>query len=242
MLKKIFCSFALLTFVLFAQDDPTVGNLTYMKIAAGKTASFEKAVGAHVKKYHGKDQWATWGGKVVNGKRGGQYIVGSSGHFWKDYADRKSSKVRDDQWAAIIRNHVVETSGSSFYIKDLEASYNDKSSPMWKTQIFYTKPGKRGEMLSMLRKSAKVREKTNSDESRGVYYNVSGADQDGLVYIVSRMDDLTDMADPPMGLGERWVKVHGQKDWEESLETWWNLFDKTETEVVLRIPSMNTPQ
>jgi len=225
-----------------AQDDPVVGNFSYLKIKSGKAASFEKSVTSHVKKYHGADQWRTWGAKIVSGKRSGQYLVGSGGHYWKDYADRKTTKAHDDQWEAIINNHVEETSGSMYYAKDLEASYNDRSAPMWRTQIFYTKNGKRGEMTSLLRKSAKVREKTGSEVSRGVYYNITGGEQNGMVFITTRMDDLSDMAGPSMGLGERWIKVHGQKDWDKTMETWPTLFDKSETEVVQRIPGMNTPQ
>ena len=155
--------------LMIGQDDPVVGNFSYLKIKPGKAASFEKAVASHVKRYHGADQCRTWGGKVVSGKRSGQYLVGSGGHYWKDYAERKTTKAHDDQWEAIINNHVESTSGSIYYVKDLEASYNDRSAPMWRTQIFYTNPGKRGDMTSLLRKSAKVRAETNSDESRGVF-------------------------------------------------------------------------
>ena len=228
--------------LMIGQDDPVVGNFSYLKIKPGKAASFEKAVASHVKRYHGADQWRTWGGKVVSGKRSGQYLVGSGGHYWKDYAERKTTKAHDDQWEAIINNHVESTSGSVYYVKDLEASYNDRSAPMWQTQIFYTNPGKRGDMTSLLRKSAKVRAETNSDESRGVFYNVTGGEQNGIVYIATRMDDLGDMVGPSKGLDERWIKVHGQKDWDKVLPTWWTLFHKSETEIVKVIPGMNSPQ
>ena len=113
---------------------------------------------------------------------------------------------------------------------------------MWRTQIFYTNPGKRGDMTSLLRKSAKVRAETNSDESRGVFYNVTGGEQNGIVYIATRMDDLGDMVGPSKGLDERWIKVYGQKDWDKVLPTWWTLFHKSETEIVKVIPGMNSPQ
>ncbi|MBH50724.1 MAG: hypothetical protein VYB52_03580 [Candidatus Neomarinimicrobiota bacterium] len=244
-IKNLLISNMLFASILFGQtnsDEAVVGNLSYLEIHPGKEASFEKAVSAHVKKYHGVDQWSQWGGKVVNGKRGGQYVVGSSGHTWTDYAERKTSKAHNDEWSAIVQRHVKGTSGSTFYVKDNEASYNDRYAPMWVTNIYYTKPGKLQTMQSILRKAAKVREKTKSDFSRGIYYNVSGGDQDGLIYEVSRMDDLSDMEGESPSIMDQWLKVHGQKDWDSMTDSWWGSFSKSETEVVQRIPGMNTPQ
>ena len=40
--------------------------------------------------------------------------------------------------------------GMAFYEKRLEASYNDRSAPMWEAVSYYTKPGHRGTMLEII--------------------------------------------------------------------------------------------
>ena len=79
--------------LIFAQDDPIVASGGYSKIYKGKEASFEKAVSNHVTKWHGADQWPTFAAIVMSGPRSGQYFMGTSNHYWKDYADRKSIKA-----------------------------------------------------------------------------------------------------------------------------------------------------
>lgn len=181
--------------------------------------------------------------KLLVKKRTGQYLIGSGSHYWRDYAERKTTKAHDDEWTKIIRAHVEETSGSIYYVKGIEASYNDVGVyPMWSTNIYYTKPGGKQTMQSVLKKSAKVRAKTKSNFSRGIYYNVTGDAQDGLIYEVNRVSDMSDMAGESLALLDQWLKVHGQKDWDSMTRDWFVSFIKSETEIIQRISAMNSPQ
>ena len=84
MIKKILLLITTVTFnLLVAQKDPVVVSGGYSKIYKGKEASFEKAVTNHVAKWHGPNQWPTFAAKVMTGPRTGQYLMGTSNHFWK---------------------------------------------------------------------------------------------------------------------------------------------------------------
>ena len=226
---------------LFAQNDPIVASGGYSKIYKGKEASFEKAVASHVAKWHGPDQWRTFAAKVMSGPRTGQYFMGTANHYWKDYADRKSIKPHNDEWKKIVDKHVEEQGGMTFYEKRLDASYNDRSSPMWETVSYYTKPGKRGTMLEILRKGAAANRRLRFSESTGVYSQISGGEQDGILLVINRMDSMADMATPSPTIKERWVKVYGEEVFNEAVKDWYDSFTKSESEILKVIPEMTTP-
>ena len=75
VLVLIFCS------GLMAQDSPVVNSGAYSKVYRGKEAAFEKAVSAHVSKWHGEGQWNQFGSKVMSGPRSGQYFIGTTNHY-----------------------------------------------------------------------------------------------------------------------------------------------------------------
>jgi hypothetical protein len=226
---------------IFAQEDPIVVSGGYSKIFKGKEASFEKAVSSHVAEWHGPDQWSTFAARVMSGSRTGQYLMGTTNHYWKDYADRKSIKPHNDEWKKIVDKHVEEQSGMTFYEKRLDASYNDRSAPMWEAVSYYTKPGKRGKMLEILRKGAVASRKVRFKGSTGVYSQISGGDQDGILVVISRMDSMADMALQSPTVRERWVKEYGEKVFDQAVEDWYGSFTKSTSEIVKLIPEMTTP-
>jgi hypothetical protein len=226
---------------IFAQDDPIVASGGYSKIYKGKEASFEKAVSSHVAEWHGPEQWPTFAARVMSGSRTGQYFMGTSNHYWKDYADRKSIKSHNDEWKKIVDRHVEEQGGMAFFEKRLDASYNDRSAPMWEAVYYYTKPGKRGTMLEILRKGADASRRVRFKGSTGVYSQISGGDQDGILMVISRMDSMADMAIPSPTIKERWVKVYGEKAFNQAVKDWYGSFTKSESEILKVIPEMTTP-
>ena len=145
----------------------------------------------------------------MTGPRTGQYLMGTSNHFWKDYADRKTTKSHDDEWENLVNNHVEEHGGMTFFEKKLDESYNDLSAPMWEAVAYYTKPGKRGTMLEILKKGAKANRRVRFDGSTGVFSQISGGEQNGILLVIYRMDSMADMALQSPTIKERWVKVYG---------------------------------
>ena len=170
--------------VLVAQDLPIVNSAAYSKVYKGKEAAFEKAVSAHVSKWHGVDQWNQFGSRVMTGPRAGQYFIGTTNHYWKDYADRKTTKAHDDEWENLVNKHVEDQGGMTFFEKQLDASYNDRSAPMWEAVAYYTKPGKRGTMLEILKKGANANRRVRYDGSTGVYSQISGGEQNGILLVI----------------------------------------------------------
>ena len=226
---------------LVAQADPIVASGGYSKIYKGKEASFEKAVSSHVAKWHSAEQWPTFAAIVMSGPRSGQYLMGTSNHYWKDYANRKSIKAHNDEWKKIVDKHVEEQGGMTFFEKRLDASYNDRSTSMWEAVSYYTKPGKRGTMLEILRKGADANRRVRFKGSTGVYSQVSGGEQDGILLVISRMDSMADMAAPSPTIKERWVKVYGEEVYNQAVKDWYNSFSKSESEILKVIPEMTTP-
>ena len=228
--------------MLVAQADAVAATAGYSKVYKGKEASFRKAVTKHVAKWHGPDQWPTFAARVMNGPRAGQYFMGSSGHYWKDYADRKASKAHNDEWRKVIQMYVEDQSGMMFFEKQLDASYNDRSTPMWQGTIYYTKPGKRGKMLEILREGSKANRRLRHKGSSGVYNVISGGEQDGMLVIVNRMDSMADLAPQTPSIRDRWVQVYGEEVFEQAVKDWYDSFTKSRSEILQFIPEMSTPQ
>ena len=227
--------------IAFAQENPVAASGGYSKVYVGKEAAYEKAVASHVAKWHGPDQWSQFGAKVMTGPRTGQYFTGSTGHYWQDYADRKTTKAHNDNWASITKKYVEDGSGMMFFEKILDASYNDRSAPMSEGTWYYTKPGGRGTMLNILRKAVEANKKSNYDASYAVYVIISGGDQDGLLGLITRMDSMADMAFTGPSVKERWVKAFGEKAWEKDYKDWNSSYTRSTTELVQLIPEMSTP-
>lgn len=151
MKRSITISLITLITIAFAQENPVAASGGYSKVYVGKEVAYEKAVANHIAKWHGPDQWSQFGTRVMSGPRTGQYFTGSTGHYWQDYADRKTTKAHNDNWASITKKYVEDGSGIMFFEKILDASYNDRSAPMWEATWYYTKPGGRGTMINILR-------------------------------------------------------------------------------------------
>ncbi len=227
--------------VLFSQSDPVAATGQYSKVYKGKEAAFEKAVAKHVEKWHGPDQWPTFASVVMNGPRMGQYFMGSTGHYWKDYAERKSSKAHNVEWRNIVHKYVEEQSGMMMFEKKLDASYNDRSTPMWEGTIYYTKPGKRGKMLEIMREGAKANRRLRHKGSTGVYNVISGGEQDGMLVVINRMESMADLAPQTPSIRDRWVKVYGEEVFEQAVKDWYDSYTKSESEILRLLPEMTTP-
>ena len=225
--------------ITFAQENPVAARGRYTKVTKGKEALYEKAYAKHVANFH-VQPWATFAAKVMSGPRTGQYYTGTTGHYWKDYAERVVTKAHRDDRKNFVK-YIEGGSGAMYFEKILDASYNDRSAPMWEVTTYYTKPGARSTMLSVLRKAVEANKKSNYDGSYGVYAVVSGGDQDGLLVLVARMDSMADMAVSGPSVKDRWVKAFGEQSWGKNIKDWRSSYTKSTTEIFQVIPEMSTP-
>ena len=234
VLALVFCS------VLMAQDSPIVTSGSYSKIHQGKEAAFEKAVSAHISKWHGEGQWNQFGSRVTTGPRAGQYMIGTAGHYWKDYDNRVTTDAHDKDWSRITNTFVEESSGMNYFVKNLDASYNDRRSSMARITYYYCKPGGMGKMIEIMKKGKSASEDAKYERSVAVYI-LRGSGRDNVLAVVNRMDGMADMGPGSSTVRERWVAKYGEADFESVLETWRGSYTASVTEIHQLVEGMTTP-
>jgi len=241
MLKRtIVSAVAVVWFVgIHAQDQPIVNSGGYSKVYQGKEAAFVKDVSSHVSEWHGEGQWNQFGSLVLSGPRSGQYFIGTTNHYWKEYDDRVTTDAHDKDWGRILKRYVEESSGMLYYVKVPEASYNDRRSPMFLLTYLYCKPGDVGKKLDLIGKIKEAAENTDYERSWGIY-NVRGGKGSVLV-TVGRMDGMVDMGPAKMSFLDMWVKTFGEETAAEMASTWYDTHTKSVEEIHLLIDSMSTP-
>jgi len=190
MRKSIFIIISTIFGMVLAQDAPTIASVDYLRVKPGKDAAFEKAVATHVSKWHGQGQWSQFGFKVTNGPRAGMYVIGTSGHYWKDYSERVTTKSHDKDWDNIINSFVIKSEGGSFWTYKPELSYKDQLLPMVQITYYYYKPGALENMMAIMKKYKSANEKADYEKSYGIYTKASGG-LDQVWIFVGRMNDLS---------------------------------------------------
>ena len=226
---------------LMAQDSPVVNSASYSKVYAGKEEAFEKAVTAHVSKWHGVGQWNQFGARVMSGPRTGEYVIGTAGHYWKDYDNRVATDDHNKDWARINKTYVEDSSGMNFFVKNLDASYNDRRSPMWTTTYFYCKPGGVGKMINILKKIRSANEASKYERSYGTYVRRASG-RGSVLVLLNRMDGMVDMGPANSTLRERWTAKHGEEDsFDDAVSEWLDSFTHTEAEILQLVEGMTTP-
>ena len=235
---------AILTLILstglMAQDSPIVNSAAYSKVYKGKEAAFEKAVSSHVSEWHGEGQWNQFGSRVTTGPRAGQYMIGTAGHYWKDYDNRVTTDSHDKDWSRITNTFVEESSGMNYFVKNLDASYNDRRSSMATLTYYYCKPGGMGKMIEIMKKGKSANEDAKYERSVAVYI-LRGSGRDNVLAVVNRMDGMADMGPGSSTVRERWVAKYGEADFESVLETWRGSYTASVTEIHQLVEGMTTP-
>ena len=235
VLALIFCS------ALMAQDSPIVNSAAYSKVYKGKEAAFEKAVSSHVSEWHGEGQWNQFGSRVMTGPRAGQYFIGTTGHYWKDYDNRVTTDAHNEDWARINNRFVEEISGQNYFVKNRDASYNDRRAPMWRIRYYYCKPDGVGDMVGILKKIRSANEDAKYERSYGIYHLIASG-RNHVLADVTRMDGMADMGPASSRLKERWDAKYGDEaDFEDAVNTWLNSYTHSETEIHQLVEEMTTP-
>ncbi len=235
VLTLVFVSF------LMAQVSPVVNSGSYAKVYAGKEEAFEKAVTTHVSKWHGVGQWNQFGARVMSGPRTGQYFIGTTNHYWKDYDNRVTTDDHNKDWARINKTYVEESSGMMFFVKNLDASYNDRRSTMWTLTYYYCKPGGVGKLINLLKKIRSANEASKHERSFGTYV-IRSSGRGHVLALVNRMDGMVDMGPANSTLRERWTAKHGEEDnFDDAVNEWLSSYTRSEAEIVQLIEGMTTP-
>ena len=229
--------------ILWSQENPTIMRGGYDKILKGKDQAFQKNVAAHVKKWHGADQWNQYGWRVETGPRTGQYLIGTFNHYWKDFDDRVTSKEHNKDWARITNSYIDDNNkyaGSLFWNLLPELSYNSQPSPKISVTFYYCKDNAFEAMLGILGKLKQANEKAKIDRSYNVYKKEAGGPNDVIAF-VSQINGYRDMAPLSPSLKDRYVAAFGETVWQADYATWTNGVKWSETEILTLIPEISTP-
>ncbi len=229
--------------ILWSQENPTIMRGGYDKVLKGKDKVFQKNVAAHVEKWHGVGQWNQYGWRVETGPRTGQYLIGTFGHYWKDFDERVTTKKHDNDWERITNTYVNqnnEYTGSTFWNLLPEVSYNSKSSPKIAVTFYYCKANVFQSMLGIMGKLKQANEQAEIDVSYNVYQKEAGGPND-VIAVVIQMGGYADMAPVSPSIKDRYIAAFGEEVWQGDYTTWTNGLKWSETEIMTLIPEMSTP-
>ena len=109
--------------ILWSQENPTIMRGGYDKGLKREDEAFQKNVAAHVKKWHGADQWNQYGWRVETGPRTGQYLIATFNHYWKDFDDRVTTKEHDKDWARITNSYIDNNNNKSIDTRIFSISF-----------------------------------------------------------------------------------------------------------------------
>ena len=240
MKRFIFTWLYILVAFIWAQDSPSIMRGGYMKVYQGKESSFEKSVASHVSKWHGLSQWNQYAWRVETGPRTGQYFVGTFGHYWKDFDERKATEAHDTDWGRIQNNYVEGGTGVEYLVKEPDASYNDRRSAMAVITYYYCKPGRRSDMIDIMKKAVVADKAAGFEDSYGVY-RLEASGRNNVLAIVGRMDGMADMGPDNTTIRERWIAKYGEEESNKAGEVWRDSHWNSESAIIQLVESMTTP-
>ncbi len=180
MLKRII-SFAVslvLCAGLYAQDNPNISRLTYLKPKAGQTEKFLAGVKEHTYKYHKKDGHKIRTYRVASGSKTGWYVRSSQPYTWADLDKYTESDAHVAHSAKTINPYVGENIGPMYWAYSEGLSYNPdtsgKPSKMVRVNFTHVNPLMGGEYGELRRQLKEAHEKTDSEDSFSVFSLVHG--------------------------------------------------------------------
>lgn len=214
MKKIIFLLLVCIPFVLIAQTNNVV-NATRIFPKATMVAAFEKALAAHVNKYHSSGKWKWRVYDIETGPDVNGYHIIEGPNSWEDFDKRGDlGKEHMDDWQTNVLPTLSEKN-EEFYVvyrEDLSstaiANYADKIAI---NHVFY-KPGYSGELEEVLKTLKPAWEAGNQNIA---VYELSSSGEAGF-NIVTRYKDGLKERDPSFrtSMKIRYEKINGVGAWQ----------------------------
>ena len=203
---------------LYAQDNPNISRLTYLKPKAGQTEKFLAGVKEHTDKYHKKDGHKIRTYRVASGSKTGWYVRSSQPYTWADLDKYTESDAHVAHAAKTVTPYVGENIGPMYwaYLEDL--SYNPdtsgKPSKMVRINFTHVNPLMDGDYIELRRQLKEAHEKTDSDDSFTVHQLVHGGKMHTYAQVY-RLNCWADMGSsgPQGNIGSRVNEVFGESAW-----------------------------
>ena len=163
---------------LYAQDNPNISRLTYLKPKAGQTEKFLAGVKEHTDKYHKKDGHKIRTYRVASGSKTGWYVRSSQPYTWADLDKYTESDAHVAHTVKTVNPYVSENIGPMYWAYSEGLSYNPdtsgKPSKMVRVNFTHVNPLMGGEYGELRRQLKEAHEKTDSEDSFSVFSLVHG--------------------------------------------------------------------
>lgn len=230
MRKKLIVVIALLCYAtgIFAQAPAVVKPYvmyenSMMKPKQGKQQAFEKAVVAHIAKFHNADPYKARLSRIDVGNNSDGWYIFSMGPCMYSQLDGEpeGNKAHDDDWNLTIEP-LVEQYGETMHWKLNEdisytpAGYLPERVDVWQVKI---KPGQRYRFEELMKKMSKVAKDKNYASSVRVFnndlWNGSGYNA-AIVYGFNKWADL----DMDVQYQQDYEAVYGEGSWVNFWRDW----------------------
>jgi hypothetical protein len=199
----------------------------------GKSAELEKALTAHVQKFHTTSvRWRVL--EIQTGPDAGGYQINEGPGSWEDFDKReKNSDAHSADWSKTVAIYISK-SGTTGYV-----AYNEEYSTVQLTDYsdkiilnhMFIKPGMVGDAMALMAKMKKPW--ADGNESMAVYTTVASGEPQ---IITSRrlkggLKELDPSFNKPMP--ERYRAANGADSWGEYLEDYARIFSSRWSEMLL---------
>jgi len=183
-----------------------------------KTQEFEKALIAHVQKYHTGDwKWNVW--EIQSGPDYGGFMVTEGPLSWEQFDIRGNlGEAHTTDWAKNVAPLTTDKTSSVYSVYNAEMStvaLTDYANKILITHI-YPKPGMVVGTTALINKQKKVW--TQSNESMAVY-TITGSGSPQLLIVDRLKNGLKELGDDYMKpFSARYEQVYGEGSWKYWLE------------------------
>lgn len=231
-MKKFFLLCMLIPLLGIGQKNVVSAFRVFPK--ADKGLEFEKALIAHVTKYHTGDwKWNVW--EVQSGPDYGGFMITEGPLSWDQFDTRGNlGQAHTDDWAKNVAPLITQRTSSTYSVfkEDMSSvaltDYADKIL----INHFFPKPGMVVGVASMISKLKKIW--TQGKESVAVYNSVgSGAPE--YVTVTRMKNGLKELSDDyQKPLSERYEAAHGEGSWKYWLQEFANNVESRWSEILFK--------
>lgn len=229
-MKTIIFTLLLLPFVGFSQQ---VVSAERIFPKPDKGAEFEKALAAHVQKYHSSGKWKWRVFEITTGPDFGGYHITEGPMGWEDIETRGDLGAEHmADWSKNIAPLLTEraTHGYSVFQESLSTITLTDYSDWIQIMRWTAKPGHNNELRGLIEKMKKAWE---DDKSTVAVYSSSSSGKPGYAMVTRYKQGLKERNSgfrPPFR--DTYEKMNGRDSWIQFLETIKNSVESSDSELL----------
>lgn len=238
-MKKIFLFFLLIPVLGMSQSKNVLNSSRYF-CKPDKVQEFEKAIGAHAKKFHTGDwKWRVW--TIETGPDAGGYMVSEGPSNWATIDGRGDiSAEHQNDWNKMVAPYITSqysSSYSTFLPDESTVQLTDYADKIIINHMM-AKPGKIVAAKELVKKMKKVWEA--GKESVAVY-SITASGEPGYITVSRLKGGLKELEDgyrKPMN--ERYDAAYGAGAWDTYLKDYADAVEKRWSELLIYKPDISS--